>query len=52
MKIYSAQVNAHGNIIVCGDTIARKSYRIIATGSYAHCLRIKGGDEPALMFLA
>ena len=33
-KTYSAQMNDHGNIIVCGDTIERNSYTIVFTGSY------------------
>ena len=41
MKIYSAQVNAHGNIIVCGDTIPRNSYRIVKTGTYNECMDYK-----------
>ena len=40
-KTYSAQINAHGNVIVCGDTIARNSYTIIFIGTYNDCLRHK-----------
>jgi hypothetical protein len=40
-KIYTAQTNSHGNIIVCGDSVARNSYRIIATGTYNDMLQIK-----------
>ena len=42
-KTYTAQVNNYGNVIVCGDTVARNSYRVIFTGSYAACLAIKAG---------
>ena len=41
MKIYSAQINNFGNIIVCGDTVPRNSYRIVLTGSYQTCLNFK-----------
>jgi hypothetical protein len=41
MKIYSAQVNNFGNIIVCGDTVPRNSYRIAFTGTYQACLDYK-----------
>lgn len=41
MKIYSAQINSHGNIIVCGDTVPRNSYQIVFTGSYQACLDYK-----------
>jgi len=44
-KVYSAQVNAHGNIIVCGDTIARNSYRVVFTGTYNECLRYKAQNS-------
>ena len=40
-KIYSAQINDHGNIIVCGDLIERNSYSIVFTGSYEDCLNYK-----------
>ena len=39
--IYSAQQNAHGNVIVCKGTDVRNSYRIIATGSYQQMLALK-----------
>jgi hypothetical protein len=39
--MYTAQINAHGNIIVCKGSVVRKSYRIVFTGSYAECLRVK-----------
>ena len=41
MKIYTAQQNKFGNIIVCGDEVVRKSYQIIFTGTYAECMAIK-----------
>ena len=41
MKTYSAQINAHGNVIVCGDTVRRNSYRIVFTGTYQACLNFK-----------
>jgi hypothetical protein len=39
--IYSAQRNAHGNIIVCKGLEVRNSYQIIATGSYQQMLALK-----------
>lgn len=39
--IYSAQQNAHGNIIVCKGMEVRNSYRIIATGTYQEMLALK-----------
>jgi hypothetical protein len=39
--MYSAQINSHGNIIVCRGTDVRNSYRIIATGTYAEMLALK-----------
>jgi len=44
-KTYSAQINAHGNVIVCGDTTPRNSYRIIFTGSYKECLAYKAMND-------
>jgi len=41
LKMYSAQINVHLNIIVCKGTDIRNSYRIIYTGSYDECLRVK-----------
>ncbi len=35
--MYSLQVNAHGNRIVCKGTDQRRSYRIVFVGSYADC---------------
>jgi hypothetical protein len=41
MKIYTAQINSFGNVIVCGDDIPRNSYKIIFKGSYKDCLKLK-----------
>lgn len=41
MKIYTAQQNAHGNIIVCKGEEVRNSYRIVFRGSYQDCLLFK-----------
>jgi hypothetical protein len=41
--MYTAQINAHGNVIVCKGDDVRNSYRIIYTGSYIDCLRFKTG---------
>lgn len=41
MKIYTAQINRFGNVIVCGDAIARNTYQIIFTGTYQECLIVK-----------
>jgi hypothetical protein len=43
MKVYTAQRDSHGNVIVCGDTRPRNGYRIIHTGTYQECLRYKLG---------
>lgn len=43
-KTYTAQVNSFGNVIICGDTIARNSYQIIFTGTYNECLALKAGE--------
>ena len=40
-KIYTAQRNKFGNVIVCGDEITRNSYTIIYTGTYPECMAIK-----------
>ena len=42
--MYTAQKNAHGNVIVCKGDAVRNSYRIIFIGTYADCLRIKLGE--------
>jgi hypothetical protein len=39
--MYTAQVNSFGNVIVCKGADVRTSYKIIFTGSYAECLKIK-----------
>jgi hypothetical protein len=39
--MYTAQANAHGNIIVCKGSDVRNSYRIVFTGTYAECLQYK-----------
>ena len=39
--MYTAQINSHGNVIVCKGATARNSYRIIYTGTYAECLTYK-----------
>ena len=39
--MYSAQINAHNNIIVCKGCEVRTSYRIIFTGTYNECLALK-----------
>ncbi len=39
--MYTAQINHFGNIIVCKGDVVRNSYKIIYTGSYADCLKIK-----------
>ena len=40
-KTYTAQCDAHGNWIVCGDQEPRRGYRIIFVGSYKDCCAIK-----------
>ena len=40
-KMYTAQINAFGNVIVCKGDVVRKSYQIIYTGTYQDCLKIK-----------
>jgi len=42
--MYSAQVNAHGNVIVCKGHDVRNSYRIVFTGTYAECLQFKANQ--------
>lgn len=41
VKIYTAQVNAHGNVIVCKGNDVRNSYKIIGEGSYKEMLALK-----------
>lgn len=39
--MYSAQINAFGNVIVCKGVEVRNSYRIIFVGTYTECLSKK-----------
>ena len=39
--MYTAQINAHGNIIVCKGDVVRNSYRIIGVGTYQEMLALK-----------
>jgi hypothetical protein len=39
--MYTAQINAFGNVIVCKGDVLRTSYKIIFVGTYAECLKIK-----------
>jgi hypothetical protein len=39
--MYTAQINAHENVIVCKGDDVRNSYRVIFTGTYAECMRLK-----------
>jgi len=49
MKTYTLQINRHANMIVCGDEIARKTYRIIETSNdYYYLLEKKNGSGSAL----
>ena len=41
MMTYSAQINNHGNIIVCRGVEVRNSYRIIGVGTYQEMLALK-----------
>jgi hypothetical protein len=41
--MYTAQQNRHGNIIVCKGCDVRNSYKIVFTGTYADCMRVKFG---------
>lgn len=38
--MYTVQINAYGNAIVCKGSDVRNSYRVVFTGTYAHCLRM------------
>lgn len=40
-KMYTAQVDAHNNWIVCKGSDQRNGYRIAYTGSYNECLAVK-----------
>lgn len=39
--MYTAQQDRHGNVIVCKGSDTRNGYRIVFTGSYADCMRLK-----------
>ena len=39
--MYTAQVNAHGNIIVCKGGEIRNSYKLLYAGTYNECLHVK-----------
>lgn len=39
--MYTAQVDAHNNWIVCKGSDQRNGYRIAYTGTYNECLAIK-----------
>lgn len=39
--MYTAQQNAHGNVIICKGDMERNSYRIVFKGSYQDCLHFK-----------
>lgn len=39
--MYTAQRDSHGNVIVCKGSDPRNGYRIVFTGSYAECMRLK-----------
>jgi len=43
-KVYTAQRNKFGNVIVCGDEVARNTYTIIFAGTYPECMAIKFGN--------
>ena len=45
MKIYTAQRNKFGNVIVCGDEVTRNSYQIVASGTYPEMMAIKFGGN-------
>jgi hypothetical protein len=39
--MYTAQIDNHGNIIVCKGDVVRNGYRIFFRGSYNECLTKK-----------
>jgi hypothetical protein len=41
MKIYTAQANQWGNVIICLGFVVRNSYKIIGEGSYKEMLALK-----------
>lgn len=40
-KMYTAQIDAHGNCIVCKGNEQRRGYRIAYSGTYNECLMFK-----------
>ena len=40
-KMYTAQIDAHGNVIVCKGEEQRRGYRIAYSGTYNECLMFK-----------
>lgn len=40
-QMYTAQIDAHGNCIVCKGNEQRRGYRITYTGTYNECLMFK-----------
>jgi uncharacterized protein with ParB-like and HNH nuclease domain len=40
-KVYSAQKNTLGNIIIVNDVNPRNSYKVVFSGTYTECLRYK-----------
>jgi hypothetical protein len=43
--MYTAQVNAHGNVIVCKGDDVRNSYQIALYGTYQECLDFKNAEK-------
>jgi hypothetical protein len=39
--MYTAQIDAHGNVIVCKGEEQRRGYRIAYSGTYNECLMFK-----------
>jgi hypothetical protein len=39
--MYTAQIDRHGNIIVCKDSIERSGYVIFFKGTYNQCMNRK-----------
>lgn len=39
--MYTAQIDRHGNVIVCKGDTERNGYRIFFTGTYNECLTRK-----------
>jgi hypothetical protein len=40
-KMYTAQIDTHGNVIVCKGDEQRRGYRIAYSGTYNECLMFK-----------